>query len=208
MTLNYTKSALASAMRIALGTHTKWLAPISAASQRIYYANHTSHLDFVVTWASLPPGVRNQTRPVAAREYWTQGIFRSQIAQRLFRAVLVDRPLAMPRTLASRSMLDPMLHALDAGDSLILFPEGTRGDGEQVGAFKSGIYHLAQMRPNVQLVPVYLANVNRILPKGEFMPVPMLSRVVFGAPLDPLADESKETFLNRARAALCALRAQ
>ena len=69
------------------------------------------------------------------------------------------------------------------GNSLIVFPEGTRGNGLEVGPFKSGIYYLWAKRPDVQFVPVYLSNLNRILPKGEFLPVPVISRVVFGTAL-------------------------
>jgi len=99
-----------------------------------------------------------------------------------------------------------LLEALGEKNSLIVFPEGTRGDGLQVGAFKSGIYHLWRERPDVQFVPVYLSNLNRILPKGEFLPVPVISRVTFGPPLRPDENETKESFLVKAHAAVCALK--
>jgi len=92
--------------------------------------------------------------------------------------------------------------------SLIVFPEGTRSVNGEVAMFKSGLYHLAQVRPDVELVPVHLENLNRILPKGESLPVPMLSRLVFGAPIGVREGETKEEFLTRARAALVQLGGQ
>lgn len=126
-----------------------------------------------------------------------------------FHAVLVERggrSAEGDRTAAARNTLDLLLEALGTESSLIVFPEGTRGDGLEVGPFKSGIYHLWSRRPDVQFVPVYLSNLNRILPKGEFLPVPIISRVVFGPPLKPEKDETKESFLVKAHAAVCALR--
>ena len=89
---------------------------------------------------------------------------------------------------------------------MILFPEGTRGTGQPVASFRSGLYHLARARPDVELIPVALENLNRILPKGEAIPVPMISRVTFGPELRLEPGEDKETFLERARRAVDALR--
>ena len=98
-----------------------------------------------------------------------------------------------------------MTDALDAGASLILFPEGTRNmTEERLLPFKSGLYHLAMARPQVELVPVWLENLNRMMPKGEIFPVPLLCTVTFGAPLTISAQEDKSAFLERARAALLA----
>jgi 1-acyl-sn-glycerol-3-phosphate acyltransferase len=187
--------------------------------QRVYFANHTSHLDFVVLWSVLPRRVREKTRPVAARDYWSSGL-RKRLAVNAFNAVLVDRhakaPTSAPglhgngqngdRAASARHTLEMLLEALGTGNSLIVFPEGTRGDGLQVGPFKSGIYYLWRERPDVQFVPVYLSNLNRILPKGEFLPVPVISRVTFGAPLRLETNETKESFLAKAHAAVCALK--
>lgn len=148
------------------------------------------------------------TRPVAAKDYWSSGL-RNRIAVNAFHALLVERggkSVEGDRATAARNTLGQLFQALEAGSSLIIFPEGTRGNGQEVGPFKSGIYHLWTRRPDVQFVPVYLSNLNRILPKGEFLPVPVISRVVFGPGLKPEKNETKESFLLKAREAVCALR--
>lgn len=169
--------------------------------QRIYFANHTSHLDFVLVWAALPKRLRFLTRPVAARDYWEKGVKR-YLALQVFNAVLVDRV----RTEASANPLDVLLDGLGERHSLIIFPEGTRGDGAKLGEFKSGLYRLGRARPDVELVPVYIDNLNRVLPKGEFAPVPMLASVSFGAPMRVGENEDKPAFLERARNAILELR--
>lgn len=197
---------IAGAARLISGVTVRWLDSSPDARQTIYFANHSSHLDFVVLWASLPAEIRARTRPVAAQDYWEKGL-RRMIAVNVFRAVLVarrgssDQPAADPQE-AIRNMSD----AMGEDQSLILFPEGTRGSGEEVAPFKSGLFYLCQQKPGVRLVPGYLNNLNRILPKGEFLPVPFISRLTFGPPLQLGTGETKADFLTRARAALCRLR--
>ena len=173
---------------------------------RIYFANHTSHLDFVTLWGSLPPEVRAKTRPVVGRDYWQGGPIRRLIARHVLRAVLVERaqhPADRRATItAARQSVDCAAQALSAGESLIIFPEGTRGSGESIGAFKSGLYHLCRKRPDVELVPVFLENLHRILPKGTMLPVPVSGSIAFGPPIRLRPGEDKQQFLARARAAL------
>jgi 1-acyl-sn-glycerol-3-phosphate acyltransferase len=182
---------------------------------RIYVANHSSHLDFIVLWALLPPEVRARTRPVAAADYWRGGM-RRWLADNVFHAVLVDRGTAKAATPPGEradSTAAPghapaialMLAALDEGSSLILFPEGTRGCDGEVAAFRSGLFRVCAERPTVPVVPVYMANLNRILPKGSMLPVPLLSRVTMGPQLLLQPQEPKEVFLARARAAVVQL---
>ena len=192
---------LAWAARTIAGVTVRWLGCQPDTRQRIYFANHTSHFDFLVLWGSLPTAVRALTRPVAAKDYWDAGPARRYLAARVFRAVLIDR------VHVTRSD-NPLDHALDAmGDhsSLILFPEGTRGSGDDLQPFKSGLYHLARRRPDAELVPVYIENLNRVLPKGEFLPVPVLTTVTFGTPLLIAEKETRDAFLARAREALSQL---
>jgi 1-acyl-sn-glycerol-3-phosphate acyltransferase len=199
--------AVAAGARGLAGATVRWVDCRPETRQRVYFANHTSHLDFVVLWSALPQALRVQTRPVAAKDYWQSGL-RRRLAVGVFRAILVERSAATDREAqlqSARRSLDLLVEALERKESLIIFPEGTRGRGDEVGAFKSGLYYLWSKRPDVQFVPVYLANLNRVLPKGEVLPVPFISRVAFGPPLQPSPDENKETFLREARDALCAL---
>jgi 1-acyl-sn-glycerol-3-phosphate acyltransferase len=201
-------SIIAACARGLAGPAVRWINCRPATRQRVYFANHTSHLDFVVLWSVLPRKLRALTRPVAAKDYWNSGL-RKRIAVNAFHAVLVERSGKMAevdRASAARNTLEILLEALGTESSLIVFPEGTRGNGLEVGPFKSGIYHLWSRRPDLQFVPVYLSNLNRILPKGEFLPVPVISRVIFGPPLQLAKDETKESFLGKAHTAVCALR--
>lgn len=179
--------------------------------QRIYFANHASHLDFVLVWAALPPRLRMMTRPVAAKDYWDRAGLRRYLGVKVFNAVLVDRqPVqrspAVEAAGAPPSAIDVLLNGLGEHHSLILFPEGTRGDGSTIAPFKSGLYRLGKARPDVELIPAYINNLNRVLPKGEFVPVPMLASVSFGEPMRVGEDEEKDAFLERARNAILELR--
>ena len=202
------------AARLLSGAQARWAGCAPSARQRIYFANHTSHLDFVVLWAALPRAVRALTRPVAARDYWEPNVLRRYLAARVFNAVLVDRQDSTgqsaldraERVEAARRTVEQTAQALGSQHSLIVFPEGTRGSGAEVGPFKSGLYYLGQLRPDVELVPAYLENLNRILPKGEVVPVPLIASVTFGTPLTLAAGEGRDAFLARARRALLDLR--
>ncbi|SON56994.1 1-acyl-sn-glycerol-3-phosphate acyltransferase [Hartmannibacter diazotrophicus] len=176
--------------------------PISTG-QRIYFANHVSHGDFVLIWSVLPPRLRTATRPVAGADYWNGDALRRFIGTSVFNSVLIDRT-----PLAHRG--DPiaqMATALDEGASLILFPEGTRNLGDEaLMPFKTGLARLAAVRPDVDVVPVWIDNLNRVLPKGALIPVPLMCRVTFGAPIRVSEGEAIPQFLERAREALLALR--
>lgn len=188
--------------RVASGPSVRVTGEGICQGQCIFFANHSSHLDVVVLWAVLPDTIRERTRPVAARDYWEKRALRRFFATRIFNAVLVDREGNLA---ALRQQLDQLMAALDEGASLIIFPEGTRGEGHEIAPFRAGLHFLAKQRPDVDLVPVNLHNLGQIMPKGEFAPVPQLSRVTFGAPLHLAPGEGKDAFLERARQALNAL---
>jgi 1-acyl-sn-glycerol-3-phosphate acyltransferase len=189
---------LALLTRLITGVQARWVAGAPSTAQRVYFANHTSHLDTLVIWASLPPLLRERTRPVAAADYWDRPGLRRWLATQVLHALLVERAAGC----GSREALRRIDEALAAGDSLILFPEGTRGDGATIGALKPGLYFVARQRPEVELVPVFLQNLSRILPKGEVLPVPLLGSATFGAPLALGPGEDRSRFLQRARDAL------
>jgi 1-acyl-sn-glycerol-3-phosphate acyltransferase len=188
-------------VRLLTGAQARWYGCPPKAEQRIYFANHQSHADLVLIWAALPQELRSITRPIAARDYWTASNFKRWITTEVFNAVYVEREKK-----GDEDPLQPLIDALESGDSLILFPEGTRGHAEDPQAFKSGIYNLARRFPQVVLVPAWIHNVQRVMPKGEVIPVPVLCSVTFGEPLALGADEARTDFLNRARAAVMALR--
>ena len=192
---------ITSGARLLTGARSLWLGCAPQAEQRIYFANHSSHGDFVLLWASLPPALRTITRPVAGTDYWLKSGLRRYLINRVFNGVLIDRERKEP----SETPLQPMLDALAKGDSLIIFPEGTRNLEDGLLPFKSGLYHLAKSYPQVQLIPVWIANLNRVMPKGRVLPLPLLCTVSFGAALSVDEDESKTQFLERSRNVLLSL---
>lgn len=98
-----------------------------------------------------------------------------------------------------------MREALDAGQSLIVCPEGTRNLGDELLPFKSGIFHLAKSRPGLPFVPVWIENLGRVMPEGSVIPVPLLRALHFGRPVELDEDEARGAFLHRSREALVAL---
>ena len=224
---------LAFIARLITGAQGHWIGCPPKAEQRIYFANHQSHLDWVLIWAALPAELRATTRPIAARDYWTAGAFKHWLTREVFHAVYVSRSsgsrvgvtalsglggeggtagAAVPDDRIDEPVddtenpLEPLVEALGHGDSLVMFPEGTRSARGLPQSFKSGLYHLAQRFPQVQLIPAWIDNVQRVMPKGEVLPVPILCTVTFGAPLRLGKGEGKRAFLERARAAVVALK--
>ncbi|CAN5658677.1 lysophospholipid acyltransferase family protein [soil metagenome] len=188
-------------IRVLTGAQARWYGSPPKAEQRIYFANHQSHADLVMIWAALPLELRGITRPIAAKDYWTSSPFKQWITTSVFNAIYVDRA----RT-GDHDPLEPLIEALTNGDSIILFPEGTRGNAEEPQPFKAGLYNLALKFPDVVLVPAWINNVQRVMPKGEVVPVPILCSVTFGAPVKLGPDEERRAFLDRARLAVVALR--
>lgn len=189
---------LIATVRLLVGATPRWIGCEPAGTQRIYFANHSSHIDTIALWSALPPELRKRTRPVAAADYWGTGKLKRYIVLQGLNAVLIDRNRAAP----GGNPLEPLFEALDRGDSLIIFPEGTRQCQPVPGNFKAGLFHLAERYPVVELIPVYLENLHRSMPKGTALPVPILCSVRFGAPLPRIAGEDKQSFLNRARDAV------
>lgn len=192
-----TELLLTTSARFLSGASVRWIDSQPDTCQRIYFANHTSHLDVILVWSALPHAVRHLTRPVAAKDYWDRGFIRRYVAK-TYNALLVDRK----EIKVHQSPVDVMLREIGTTHSLILFPEGGRTTGEVVSEFKSGLYYLSKKRPDLELVPVHIDNMNRVLPRGEFLPVPLLSCITFGPPMWLETGESKVAFLKRAREAV------
>lgn len=188
-------------IRVLTGAQARWYGCPPKAEQRIYFANHQSHGDLVMIWAALPAELRGITRPIAARDYWTATPLKQWITTRVFNAIYVDRQRS-----GDQDPLEPLIEALSNGDSIILFPEGTRGHAEDPQPFKAGLYNLALRFPDVVLVPAWIQNIQRVIPKGEVVPVPVLCSVTFGAPVRLNEGEDRHAFLDRARLAVMALR--
>jgi len=185
-------------VRVLVGARAQWIGCEPIGGLRIYYANHTSHMDTLALWCALPTRLRACTRPVAASDYWNRGGVRAYIATHGFNALFIERSADK----REGDPLEPLMQALTRGESLIVFPEGTRRAQALPSAFKSGLFHLAARFPDAELVPVYLDNLYRSMPKGTFLPVPLTCSVRFGAPLERRADETKNAFLERARQAV------
>lgn len=195
-------TGFAALARAITGVRPIWQGTAPSEKQRIYFANHSSHGDFIILSASLPRSQRSQARAVAAADYWGKTALRRFVAETLLGAVLIERL----RENRKGDPLAEMIAVLDQGHSLILFPEGSRNmTDELLLPFKSGLYNLSLARPEVELVPCWLENISRVLPKGEILPVPLLCRVIFGAPVVLQPGEDRHAFLDRARACLLAL---
>ena len=202
--MTLTSHAIVLLAKLFSGFTVRWIECQPETSQRIYFANHTSHLDAVLLWSALPRHLRKITRPVAAKDYWAKGWLKPHMANS-FNALLVDRK----EIKVHKSPIDIMLQQMGDVYSLIIFPVGGRAAGdEEMGTFKSGLFYMAKKRPDLELVPVYIDNVNRILPRGEVLPVPLLSCITIGAPIFLEAGEPKTEFLQRARESVLKLKDQ
>ena len=189
--------------RLLTAARSLWIRCKQEQKQRIYYANHNSHIDFILLWSSLPPEIRRQTRPIAASDYWMKDGFRRFLIQDTFSCVTINRNREN-----GEDPLKPVKDVLAEGYSIIFFPEGTRNleDDIQLLAFKSGLFHLSQQFPNVEVVPVWISNLKRVMPKGALVPLPLLSTVIFGKPLDLTQHHEKIDFLNYAQQELIKLK--
>ena len=200
---HFAASVICGFAKLVTGVRAIWRGSAPITRQRIYFANHTSHGDFVLIWSVLPNTLRRRTRPVARADYWLRGALRRYIAERVFRGVLIGA--ASEKHDSSFSPLEQINSALAKGDSLIVFPEGTRNLGEGLLPFKSGLHHLARAHPEVEFIPVWIENLGRVMPKGALIPIPLLCTLCFGQSLEIVPGESKAAFLDRARASLLAL---
>jgi 1-acyl-sn-glycerol-3-phosphate acyltransferase len=200
MIVSIARLGLIGLVKILVGAQARWVDAAPNESQSIYFTNHSSHLDTLALWVALPAEIRAKTRPVAAKDYWGRGAIKRFIALKVLNAVLIERTVTR-----HSDPLQPLLEALAGGDSLIIFPEGTRRAQAEPSDFKGGLYHLAEAFPSVKLIPVYLDTLHRSMPKGAILPVPLICTVRFGAAIRLHENEHKKDFLSRAREAVLAL---
>lgn len=189
--------------RLLTGARSLWVGCEPELKQRIYYANHNSHIDFILLWSSLPTHIRRKTRPVAASDYWLKDGLRRFLIQDTFSGVTIQRNRS-----DQQDPLQPVKDVLAEGYSIIFFPEGTRNlnDDVEMLQFKNGLYHLSQQFPDVEVVPVWISNLKRVMPKGAFIPLPLLSTVIFGKPLALDQLTGKDQFLQHAQQQLLKLK--
>ncbi|MEG2471648.1 lysophospholipid acyltransferase family protein [Acinetobacter sp.] len=189
--------------RLLTGARSLWAGCKPEMKQRIYFANHNSHIDFILLWSSLPRHIRCRTRPVAASDYWLKDGLRRFLIQDAFSGVTIRRSGGN-----GEDPLQPVKAVLAEGYSIIFFPEGTRNldDDVELLQFKSGLYHLKQQFPDVEIVPVWISNLKRVMPKGALVPLPLLSTVIFGCPLNTQLMQDKAEFLQYAQSELLKLK--
>jgi 1-acyl-sn-glycerol-3-phosphate acyltransferase len=194
------RDCMLGAVHMVAGAYPVWHEGAPSATQKIFFSNHTSHVDTLAILAALPRPLRKLVRPVAARDYWERGKAKVHIARNLLDVVLIDRNRE-----GDGDPLGPVREALRLGHSIIIFPEGTRSAELLPQPFKSGLYRLAIEFPHIDLCPVYLENLQRIMPKGAIWPVPLICKVHFGAMTTVGENETKVDFLKRARDAVIEL---
>lgn len=191
---------LISILRLLLGASARFESTPDLSGQRIYFANHTSHIDTLAIMAALPKEARLNTKPLAAADYWGKNRFLRYIATRGLNSVLINR-----QSKDGEDPLEPVRQVMEQGCSVIIFPEGTRSFQALPGEFKSGLYRLHRAFPQAHLIPIYLDNLYRSMPKGKHVPLPIICTIRIGDPLAVLENEEIGDFLNRAREAVVRL---
>jgi len=144
----------------------------------ILIANHSSHLDTVSLLSLFPLSRLRRIRPCAAADTFERTPLIAFLSRTFFNILPIARRNITPENHPVRRMRK----ALERGESLLLYPEGTRGTGGVMGEFKTGIAHLLEETPDVPVVPAYLVNMGRSLPKGEFLIVPFICEIRIGTP--------------------------
>lgn len=183
-----------------IGLRVRGLENLPTTDPFILIANHSSHLDTVSLLNLFPVRRLYRIRPAAAADYFEKTKVASFVSRTFFNIL----PIARKNFTADNHPLDTMERALRAGNSIILFPEGTRGSGGEMAPFRSGIARLVERVPEIPVTPAYLVNMGRSLPKGELIPVPFFCEVRIGAPRTLSGD--KDAMLAELEAAVKALR--
>ncbi len=158
--------------------------------QFIILANHNSHLDTITLLASLPSTIIHKVKPVAAGDYFGKTKLSNWLSSYFINALLIDRKNM--KNNPDEAPIPKMISELEKGNSLILFPEGTRGNPEELQPFKRGVGLVLCKKPEVPYIPAFLSGMGKNLPKGNTIIVPFNSSIRFGNPKRISIDDSKE----------------
>ncbi len=172
--------------------------------QYVIVANHNSHFDTMALLAAVPGGHIGGVKAVAAGDYFGKTGIKKWASEFFVDALLIPRSRPRPGT-SDPDPIQMMIDALDNGNSLIIFPEGTRGEPGVMQPFKKGIGLILSERPYIPFVPVYMQGIHKLLPKGGTVPVPFDNSVRFGQPVF-CKGMTIEEIVARAEAEVLALR--
>ena len=172
---------------LAVGISVRGRRRLPTQGPALIVANHNSHLDALVLAALLPLRLLPRIRPAASAEYFLRGRWRSWFARQVIGII----PVATKGGTAHAEVLHEVRDALRAGDLVIFFPEGTRGEPEALGKLKSGILWLAETLPEVPIYPIRLRGLGKVLPRGAWLPVPFFCDAWVGEPLHWQGDRQR-----------------
>ena len=189
-------------MLVILGMNIRNREKLPDSGPAILVANHNSHLDVLALMCLFPLKRLRKLRPVAAQDYFFRNPFIKWFALRIMAILPLDREVKKTRT----SPLAGIYDAIERKEIIILFPEGSRGEPEELGRFKTGIAHIAKKHPEVPIIPCFMHGMGKALPKGEALLVPFFLDVFVGEPLDWEGEKSK--FMESLTCQMTALAAQ
>ncbi|MFN3750146.1 MAG: lysophospholipid acyltransferase family protein [Thiobacillus sp.] len=181
-------------LALVLGVNLRHAGRLPQTGPAILAANHNSHLDTLLLMSLYPLAKLSRVRPVAAADYFLKNRFIAWFALNLMHILPLSR-----RPKPGEKPLAHIEAALSAGDILILFSEGSRGEPEKRSALKSGIAHLMEDAPTVPVVPIYLRGLGKVLPRGDWLPVPFFADGWVGEPLTWQGDRAATMRLLEAR---------
>jgi 1-acyl-sn-glycerol-3-phosphate acyltransferase len=191
-------------MMIVLGTNVRRQELLPQQGPAIIVANHNSHLDVFALMNVLGLKRLKHVRPVAAADYFLTRPLRAWFATRIVGIIPIDR--SKIRREDGKHPLDPISEVINEGGIVLLFPEGSRGEPEQLAAFQTGVAHLAKRHPEVPITPVFMHGLGKALPKGEAILVPFFCDLFVGEAID--SGLGKKEFMDQLDQRMNELRAE